>query len=1290
MVAKKLGRSAEILNTTYTGGNLTWVGDTSVGTAGENITVGHVVFLNRATNTWLKAKADYTSTLEGLLGIATETIASGATGTILRNGIFRYDTLAMTANAEYFVSEATAGALTASVPVSTAALIRSVGYAQSAGVLVFNPEDNYHYEYLAAQKNFGDAGVNYTLSQDNNGVERKFFKDDFSNDTLGQYTVTGSPTIASGVLTLVIEEYIKKSLSETSNIGVFSTVFQFDSAYSTVTQRVYLYMGLASGATSYLRVSREAGNNIRLFLFLNGSTSVTDFSTGYTLADSTPLYVEIAISETTYTIRLVGTSTPFSQGYAKTTRILSPCIGVGSSGASATDNTITVNELTYTPSVAYTDTCAADNTARYAQVTGTAMAFNTNKYDLSPTTFAYNRVRLKSYQNKEGSRKLKISTPASNNSEGDCIMVGTAETGDLLKGCRFGVLRGATDSYTPFFCRDLAVGSASDTLQHSNDAEVTTGATSYELLKTINIPAYFTASRMRITFDIETAGGGATAYGKIYKNGVAFGTEQTDVTGSYVTKTEDVAVNITGGDRIQIYGYTSDADQSVHIQNFRIYYTIAATTPVVTGTAITTLDNKDVIFEIERDPSHGELWFYVYDNATVKPTTHTIKVFDSTYQYGYLGVIVFNGYTNTQVFSIKNIEVRANLLIGETNIPATETGFYFRDDASVDSSGRYVTTGVWSVSEGLINCTTAGNLTLPFQTTIGVHTFTPTLADGTDYYYFGGYRIKFVASGGNSCAVTLETTAGVAQGTGSLTITTTAGLFANPIVITETATAITVTVTGSGGTPIVSGTTTSTNAYPKFTVGTATCSFDNYSFAGTRYYMKPMLRGAQIGEYWDGTQVVPATRFVDDFNWDTSGEWIRVGTTTFDTTNGYLISGASNSGIRTGQKYSNGFISETFVTATAGEQSAISFRDDMAGTFMTTNSGTKYLIYVGTPTSIYLYKIVSGTGTNIGVGTIAISANVPYKISVRFIDSNIVVYFNDNAVISAADTAIPSGNYIGVGIRTKVLSNVNILGSTINALESTSTNGISATLGGVPHGARYDIAESALISGTPSQLGISGKYIGGANCKTTSTASTKYIRHNMLNSTDAKTLALDSNDYTAGTTVTPTTSYSIARRQPIGVPAISDANDTLHLKVIRDTTAIALDNHPATFINGFSFRSESEDTTKPVENYIKVTSTTQTIVTDTNYIADAATLLTFTLPATAQVGTKISIMGSGVGMWKVAQNALQNIRVATGISTTGTGGYIAASNRYDCIELVCTVANTSWVATSVVGSITVV
>jgi hypothetical protein len=46
--------------------------------------------------------------------------------------------------------------------------------------------------------------------------------------------------------------------------------------------------------------------------------------------------------------------------------------------------------------------------------------------------------------------------------------------------------------------------------------------------------------QQRFLFDLKTAGGGATAYGKIYRNGVALGTQQTDVTGGYVTKSEDI------------------------------------------------------------------------------------------------------------------------------------------------------------------------------------------------------------------------------------------------------------------------------------------------------------------------------------------------------------------------------------------------------------------------------------------------------------------------------------------------------------------------------------------------------------------------------------------------------------------------------------------------------------------------------------------------------------------------------------------------------------------------------
>ena len=85
-------------------------------------------------------------------------------------------------------------------------------------------------------------------------------------------------------------------------------------------------------------------------------------------------------------------------------------------------------------------------------------------------------------------------------------------------------------------------------------------------------------------------------------------------------------------------------------------------------------------------------------------------------------------------------------------------------------------------------------------------------------------------------------------------------------------------------------------------------------------------------------------------------------------------------------------------------------------------------------------------------------------------------------------------------------------------------------------------------------------------------------------------------------------------------------------------------------------------------------------------------LLTATLPATAAVGTVIYLQGSATGStgWKIAQNALQNIQLGNTSSTIGVGGYIASSNIEDGVCMVCTVADTTWTATSVIGNITVV
>ena len=109
-----------------------------------------------------------------------------------------------------------------------------------------------------------------------------------------------------------------------------------------------------------------------------------------------------------------------------------------------------------------------------------------------------------------------------------------------------------------------------------------------------------------------------------------------------------------------------------------------------------------------------------------------------------------------------------------------------------------------------------------------------------------------------------------------------------------------------------------------------------------------------------------------------------------------------------------------------------------------------------------------------------------------------------------------------------------------------------------------------------------------------------------------------------------------------------------------------------------------------VLSWSEVTGTTQACAVNVGYILNNAALVTATLPASAAVGDVIRIVGKGVGMWKVAQNASQYIRFAGLTTTTGTGGYLQAENAYDCIEIMCTTANVGWIVISSMGNIVVV
>jgi hypothetical protein len=108
-----------------------------------------------------------------------------------------------------------------------------------------------------------------------------------------------------------------------------------------------------------------------------------------------------------------------------------------------------------------------------------------------------------------------------------------------------------------------------------------------------------------------------------------------------------------------------------------------------------------------------------------------------------------------------------------------------------------------------------------------------------------------------------------------------------------------------------------------------------------------------------------------------------------------------------------------------------------------------------------------------------------------------------------------------------------------------------------------------------------------------------------------------------------------------------------------------------------------------VSSWVDVTGTSQAMAVNTGYMADNAGLVTLTLPSTAAQFSVIYVAGHGAGGWKIAQNAGQSINVGNQVTTTGTGGSIASNNANDVIELLCTVANTTFMALSGWGNLTV-
>lgn len=107
-------------------------------------------------------------------------------------------------------------------------------------------------------------------------------------------------------------------------------------------------------------------------------------------------------------------------------------------------------------------------------------------------------------------------------------------------------------------------------------------------------------------------------------------------------------------------------------------------------------------------------------------------------------------------------------------------------------------------------------------------------------------------------------------------------------------------------------------------------------------------------------------------------------------------------------------------------------------------------------------------------------------------------------------------------------------------------------------------------------------------------------------------------------------------------------------------------------------------------SWVNVTGTSQAMAAAQGYIANNAGLVTFTLPATAAVGTLLAVQGNGAGGWVIEQNAGQSINFNAASTTVGVAGSVASASRYDVVYLLCVVADTEWAYNSGFGNYDVV
>jgi hypothetical protein len=130
---------------------------------------------------------------------------------------------------------------------------------------------------------------------------------------------------------------------------------------------------------------------------------------------------------------------------------------------------------------------------------------------------------------------------------------------------------------------------------------------------------------------------------------------------------------------------------------------------------------------------------------------------------------------------------------------------------------------------------------------------------------------------------------------------------------------------------------------------------------------------------------------------------------------------------------------------------------------------------------------------------------------------------------------------------------------------------------------------------------------------------------------------------------------------------------------------------PDSTSSGYYFNNEAVPVSSAAPDFIWSTATVSgSMLVNHGYIINSGGLVTLTLPPTAIVGSLFEISGFSSSGWTLAQNNTQILHMGIDNTTSGVGGSVSSTQRYDTMRFVCAVANTDFAWLSGVGNLTIV